>query len=317
MPDLITFGETMVLFSPLSEGPLQYVYHFEKRFAGAESNVAIATVRLGHSAGWISRLGDDDFGRYILCGLRGEGVDTSQVRLSAAQPTGVFFRSRGSVGGGSETFYYRHNSAASQLAPEDLDPAYFQGARVLHLTGITPALSADCRAATYRAIELARQAGLLISFDPNLRLKLWPVDEARRVLCDLASRVDIVLPGRSECAILYGTEDERKAAGAILAAGARLVVVKLGTEGAYIRTAGEELRVPAVPVGQVVDPIGAGDGFAAGFLVGQMEGRSLAESARLAVTIGAFATATAGDVEGYPSRARVEAYWAGRAPRER
>lgn len=317
MPDLITLGETMVLFSPLTEGPLQYVYHFEKRYAGAESNVAIATVRLGHSAGWVSRLGDDDFGRYILASLRGEGVDTSRVRLDPAHPTGVFFRSRGSVGGGMETFYYRHGSAASHLGPEDLDPVYFRGARILHITGITPALSDSCRAAIYRAVELARQEGLTVCFDPNLRLKLWAPEEARRVLCDLAARADIVLPGRGECGALYGTEDEVATAEAILAAGAKLVLVKLGTEGAYLRSATEELRVPAVPVGRVVDPIGAGDGFAAGFLVGWMEGWPLAECARLAVTVGAFATATAGDIEGYPDLARVRAFWAGQAPRER
>ncbi len=317
MPDLITLGETMVLLSPLTEGPLQYVYHFEKRYAGAESNVAIAAARLGHPAGWISRLGDDDFGRYILCSLRGEGVDTSQVRLDPGHPTAVFFRSRGAVGGTGETFYYRRGSAAAQLGPDDLDPAYFHGARVLHITGVTPALSPSCRAAVYRAIELARQEGLLVSFDPNIRLKLWTVEEARPVLLDLAARADLIFLGRSECGILCGTEDEASAAAQLLAGGAGLVVVKLGAEGAYIRSAHEELRVPGVPVGRVVDPIGAGDGFAAGFLVGQMEGWPLAESARLACTVGAFATATAGDVEGYPDMARVRAFWAGKAARER
>ncbi|MDI7276872.1 MAG: sugar kinase [Anaerolineae bacterium] len=317
MPDLITLGETMVLLSPLSEGPLQYVYHFEKRYAGAESNVAVATVRLGRSAGWIGRLGDDDFGRYILASLRGEGVDTALVRLDPDHPTGVFFRSRRSLGGGSETFYYRYGSAASYLSPDDLDPAYFRGARVLHLTGITPALSAGCRAATYRAIELARQEGLLISFDPNIRLKLWTPEEARPVLLDLAARADVVLPGRSECGILWGTDDEAAAACACLQAGARVVVVKLGAEGAYVRSRTEEVRVPAVPVGRVVDPVGAGDGFAAGFLVGQMEGWSPAESARLACTVGAFATATPGDVEGYPTMAQVRAFWSGQTARER
>ena len=317
MPDLITLGETMVLFSPLSEGPLQYVYHFEKRYAGAESNVAIATARLGRSAGWISRLGADDFGRYILTSLRGEGVDVSQVRWDPDHPTGVFFRSRGALGGGSETFYYRHDSAASHLSPEDLDPAYFRDARILHLTGITPALSASCRATVYRAIELARELGLIISFDPNMRLKLWSADEARPVMLDLAARADVVLPGLAECALLWGTEDARAAAEACLRLGARLVVIKLGTEGAYLCTPESELRVPAVPVGRVVDPIGAGDGFAAGLLVGMMEDWPLEQAARLAVTVGAFATSTPGDIEGYPDMVRVQAFWAGQAARER
>ncbi|MGQ9681719.1 MAG: sugar kinase [Anaerolineae bacterium] len=317
MLDLITLGETMVLLSPLSEGPLQYVYHFEKRYAGAESNVAIATVRLGHSAGWISRLGADDFGRYIFNAVRGEGVDVSQVFLDPEHPTGVFFRSRGALGGGSETFYYRRDSAASHLSPGDLDPDYFRGARILHVTGITPALSPSCRAAVYRAIELARDHGLTVSFDPNMRFKLWTAAEARPVMLDLAAQADVVLPGLSECGLLWGTEDPQVAAEACLRAGARLVAIKLGTEGAYLCTPEKELRVPAVPVGRVVDSIGAGDGFAAGLLVGLMEGWPLQEAARLAVTVGAFATCTPGDIEGYPDRARVQALWAGQTARDR
>ncbi|HEY65316.1 MAG TPA: sugar kinase [Caldilineae bacterium] len=308
MPELITLGETMILFSPEADGPLRYVDRFQRRAAGAESNVAIAVTRLGHSAGWISRLGDDEFGRYILMSLRGEGVDVSQVRMDPDHPTGVMFRERGLMGR-VEVIYYRRGSAASHLGPDDLDVAYFRSARLLHLTGITPALSASCREAVYRAIELARGAGLTISFDPNLRLKLWSLEEARVVLRDLTARADMVLVGLEEGEAIFDCQGEEAVASAILAKGPRAAVVKLGTRGAYLRTAEAELRVPAYQVPRVVDPVGAGDGFDAGVLAGWLKGWPWEDCLRLGALVGALAVTVPGDVEGYPDMAQVRAYW--------
>jgi 2-dehydro-3-deoxygluconokinase len=308
MPELITLGETLILFSPESDGPLRYVERFQRRAAGAESNVAIGVARLGHTAGWISRLGDDEFGRYILTSLRGEGVDVSQVRLDLEHPTAVMFRERGLMGR-VNVIYYRRGSAASHLAPGDLDPAYFRGARLLHLTGITPALSANCRAAVYHAIELARDHGLIVSFDPNLRLKLWPLTEARQVLRDLSGRADLVFVGLEEGETLFECQGEEALATAILNAGAKVAVIKLGKRGAYLRTAQESLQIPAHPVPRVVDPVGAGDGFDAGFLAGWLKGWGWQECLRLGALVGALAVTVPGDVEGYPDMAQVQAYW--------
>ncbi|MCD6290646.1 MAG: sugar kinase [Anaerolineae bacterium] len=308
MPELITLGETMILFSPEMNGPLRYVDRYRRRAAGAESNVAIGVTRLGHTAGWISRVGDDEFGHYILASLRGEGVDVSQVQMDPDHPTAVMFRQRGLMGH-VEVIYYRHGSAASHLTPDDLDPDYFRDAQLLHLTGITPALSADCRAAVYRAIELAREAGLTISFDPNLRLKLWPLAEARPVLRDLASRSDIVLTGLEEGEKIFGCQGEEPLAAAVLNAGARVAVIKLGTRGAYLRSAESALRVPAYPVPRVVDPVGAGDGFDAGVLAGWLKGWSWRDSLQLGVLVGALAVTVPGDVEGYPDMNQVRFYW--------
>ncbi len=313
MPEVITLGETMILFSPETDGPLRYVDRFQRRAAGAESNVAIGIARLGHTAGWISRLGDDEFGHYIRTSLRGEGVDVSRVRMDPNHPTGVMFRERGLMGR-VEVIYYRRGSAASHLSPEDLDPAYFRGARLLHLTGITPALSASCRATVYRSIELGREAGMTISFDPNLRLKLWPLDEARRVLRDLAGQADIVLVGLEEGETIFQCEGERALAEAILAGGAKVVVVKLGAQGAYLRTEQEEARVPAYPVSHVVDPVGAGDGFDAGVLAGWLKGWEWPDCLRLGALVGALAVTVPGDVEGYPDMAQVQRYWGQRPP---
>jgi 2-dehydro-3-deoxygluconokinase len=311
MPELITLGETLILFSPEVDGPLRYVERFQRRAAGAESNVAIGVSRLGHSAGWISRVGDDEFGRYILTSLRADGVDVSQVRLGPG-PTAIMFRERGLLGR-VDVVYYRQGSAASFLAPDDLDPAYWRGARLLHLTGITPALSASCRAAVYRAVELARANGLAISFDPNLRLKLWPLAEAQAVLRDLAGRVDWVLVGLEEGKILFARRNEEEVAAAILEAGAGAVVIKLGTEGASLYRRDERIHAPAFPVPRVVDPVGAGDGFDAGFLAGWLKGWNDLDCLRLGALVGALAVTVPGDVEGYPDWQQVQRYWQGMA----
>lgn len=313
MPDVITLGETMVLFAPLEPGPLRYARRFEMRFGGAESNFAVGIVRLGFSAGWISRLGDDEFGRYIFTQLRGEGVDVSRVRFDPEAPTGVFFKELGRPGG-TRVYYYRRQSAASRLSPGDLDAEYFAGARWLHLTGITPALSDSCRAAVEAALGLARRFGLTVSFDPNLRLKLWPLATARRVLVPLLQQADVVLGGHEELCLLLEEPAPEAAAEVLLAAGVKVVAVKLGAEGALVVTADFRERVPAFPVAEVVDPVGAGDAFDAGFVAGQLLGRTLAESARLGNACGALMVSVRGDYEALPTLAEAEEFMAGRLP---
>ena len=159
MPDVVTLGETMVLFTPMGDGPLRYVHHFEKGSAGPQSNVCIGLTRLGHSAGWISRLGDDEFGRYVLSAVRSEGVDVSQVHFDPEHPTAVYFKERRALGS-AQVYYYRAGSAASHMTPDDIDPDYIQNAKFLLGSGITPALSATCRDALWRAVEIAKEAGV-------------------------------------------------------------------------------------------------------------------------------------------------------------
>lgn len=185
--DLITFGETMILFNPDNRGPLRYVHTFHKSIAGAESNVAIALARLGHSVGWFSKLGDDEFGRYIMSIIRGEGVDVSRVKKDSNNSTGLIFKER-FAHVNPNVYYYRKNSAASTLNVDDLDDKYIQRARILHITGITPALSKSAKEATLKAIDIAKEKGVAISFDPNIRLKLWDIDEARSVLLEIAKK---------------------------------------------------------------------------------------------------------------------------------
>lgn len=171
MPEVVTLGETMVMMNPVTSGPLQYINQFTKQIGGAESNFAIGVVRLGHTAGWISKLGKDELGKYVLSFIRGEGVDTSRVKFTADAPTGLFFKERRKFGE-SKVYYYRKGSAASLMGPEDLDPEYISSAKYLHITGITPALSESCHLAVKEAIKIAKNHGVKVCFDPNIRLKL-------------------------------------------------------------------------------------------------------------------------------------------------
>jgi 2-dehydro-3-deoxygluconokinase len=305
--DVVTFGETMVLFTPQSSGPLRFVNQFSKTVAGAESNVAIALARLGHQVGWISRLGRDEFGLYIRNFIRGEGVDTSRVVFDDEHPTAVFFKER-QVGQETKVYYYRRGSAASFLTPDDVDETYLAQAKFLHLTGITPALGETCLETVEHAIRLARKHGVTVVMDPNIRLKLWSKERAREVLNRIAAQVDVVMPGMEEGEILTGETTPEGVARKLLRQGAQAAVIKLGERGAFYMTAdGMQEYVDGFPVAQVIDPIGAGDGFAAGFLSGLIRGWTYREAVRLGNRVGAYAVTVPGDVEGYP-------YWSQIAP---
>ncbi|HEY3078976.1 MAG TPA: sugar kinase [Chloroflexota bacterium] len=303
--DVVTFGETMVLLAAVEAGPLRFANTFSRHAAGTESNVAIGLARLGHRVGWFSRLGDDEFGQYVFNVVRSEGVDTSHVIVDAEAPTGVLFKEKRELGP-RRILYYRRGSAASRLGPGDLDPEYVAGARFLHLTGVTLALGQSCREAVHAAAELARQRGRLVSFDPNLRLRLWSRDEARAAMRALLPLCDVVLPGLDEAELLTGESDPDRAADALRALGPSTVVVKLGAEGALGVGPSERVRAPGIRLERIVDPVGAGDGFAARFLAGQLRGLGLLESLRLGNTVGAFATTVVGDWEGLPTWREVQ-----------
>lgn len=299
MLDMVTLGESMVLMNPLANGPLQYVHQFSKHVAGAESNVAIGVRRLGFKSGWISRVGNDEFGKYVLSFIRGQGVDVSQVKVDAEAPTGVFFKERRGFGL-ERVYYYRQGSAASKLGPEDLDPDYIGRARILHLTGITPALSDSCREATLKAVEIARRAGVKVILDPNLRLKLWSAEEARQFLLPLLDQVDAVLPNQEEAKLLTGCDEVEEACRDLARRGCGLVVVKVGAKGALLYVNGEVELVPGYRVPQVVDTVGAGDAFAAGFIAGLLAGLDPVAAVRQGNLLGALAVGVEGDIEGLP-----------------
>jgi sugar/nucleoside kinase (ribokinase family) len=304
--DALTFGETMTMLIAEELGPLAQVQRFVKRVAGADSNVAIGLARLGLRVGWVSRLGPDSFGEYVLQFIRGEGVDTSHVAIDPQRSTGSMLKGRAEGGADPRVEYYRRGSAASALSVADFDEAYFLGARHLHATGITPALSAGAAELTEHAMRRMRAAGRSVSFDPNLRPRLWPGEAAMREhLNRLASLADWVLPGLAEGRLLTGRDEPRDIAAFYLDRGASAVVLKLGPAGAYVRTATEELTVPGVRVDHVVDTVGAGDGFAAGVISARLDGLDWAGTLKRANWIGAQVIQAIGDVDGLPRRGQL------------
>lgn len=300
--DVVTIGESMVLLTPNRMGPLRYAQIFTKQLGGAESNVSIGLSRLGKKVGWISKVGTDEFGEYVINTIRGEGVDTSAVIRDPNALTGLYIKEKRTPDN-FQVYYYRKGSAASRLKADDLDESYISQAKILHLTGITPALSASCLDAVICAYDIAERHNMIVSFDPNIRTKLWSIEEARPVLQNLISRSDIVLPGIDEGRVLYNESNPERIASAILETGPKVCVVKLGERGAYFAVKdGIKGHVNGLRFEKVVDPVGAGDGFAAGLLAGYLEGKSWHESVLMGNKVGGLVTQYEGDMEGLPTK---------------
>jgi len=306
--DVAVFGEAMLLLVADRPGPLEDAQSFHKRTAGAETNVAIGLSRLGLKVGWASRLGTDSMGRCLLATMKAEGIDCSHVISDATQKTGFQFKGRVTDGSDPPVEYHRKGSAASQMAVDDVDVAWLTSARHLHATGVFPAISPTTLPAAIKTMDVMRAAGRTISFDPNLRPTLWAsTDAMRTAINDLAARADWVLPGMEEGVLLTGESTPEGVAQFYRKLGAKLVVVKLGAEGAYYDsdTAGTG-RVEGFPVKEVLDTVGAGDGFAAGVVSALLEGRSVPDAVRRGSWIGARAVQVLGDTEGLPTRAQLE-----------
>ncbi|WP_135557195.1 sugar kinase [Paenibacillus cymbidii] len=313
-PDVVTFGESMALMLPVGTKGIEYSSQFEKSLAGAESNLAIGIARLGGSVGWFGRLGKDPLGRDMMKRIRGEGVDVSRAQLSDDGPTGLIVREV--VSGKSSVYYYRKFSAASRMRPEHLDADYIGGARYLHVTGITCALSAECRETVREAVRIAKRRGVKVCFDPNLRLKLWTIEEARPVLLELAAEADYFLPGLDELKLLYETENF-DAIVARLQELPGVSIVKGGEDETYIVEKDGVSAVPYFKVEQVVDTVGAGDGFCAGFITGLLKQYDYKEAVRLGNLIGSMVIQMEGDWEGLPTWEQVEAKLGGKTHVER
>ncbi|MCF6411325.1 sugar kinase [Pseudalkalibacillus salsuginis] len=299
--DIITIGETMVLFEPFDDGSIQYTNAFHKRIGGAESNVAIGLSKLGHSVAWVSRLGDDPFGRYIHAYVRGEGVDVSRVTFDSTAPTGIYFKEKGTF---NQTLihYYRKQSAASKMKPGDVDEEMIKKAKYLHITGITPALSNSCHQTILHAVKVAKEHGVKIIFDPNLRKKLWDEADYIPIMKELIKYSDYFLPGTEELHALFPDGNVAGTIEELLGHGVEAVILKKGAEGASYHTKEESSEVSGYPNDHVKDPVGAGDGFATGFISGLLDGLTLHNSVKRANLVGSMVTMVKGDCEGLPSR---------------
>ncbi len=315
--DMITLGEAMTLFVAETPGPLDGVMRFSKRTAGAETNVAIGLARLGFEVGWQSRLGSDSMARFLLAAIGGEGVDVSSVSCHVGERTAFMFKGRVDDGSDPPIEYHRQGSAASRFGPKHLDEAQIASARHLHVSGVFPALSPSTLAATRRAMAVARAHGKTIGFDPNLRPSLWPSREAMRETVNaLAAEADWVLPGFEEGRLLTGRDTPEAIARFYRERGARRVVVKLGPDGACFDDSDVGIgRVPAHPVAEVIDTVGAGDAFMVGVTSALLEGRGIADAARRGAWIGARAVQVRGDTEGLPTRAQLDEFERGHGAR--
>lgn len=299
---VVTVGETMGLIQAIEPGPLRHARYLSLSVAGAESNVAIGVRRMGHPATWIGRLGRDEMGDLVEATLRGEGVDLC-IDRDPARPTGLMLKSQ-RTSSTTRVSYYRVGSAASALRPEDLPLERIASAAILHVTGITAALSPSCMAAIEAAVEHARRHSTLVSFDVNHRTALWTDAVAGPVLRRMAASADIVFAGEDEAAVLLGVDAGVPAgelATAIADLGPAEVVIKRGAAGALALVDGQVADQPGIAV-TAVDHVGAGDAFVAGYLAAYLDGADVRERLRTANMTGAFAVTVAGDWEGAPTR---------------
>ncbi|MEM3046793.1 MAG: sugar kinase [Candidatus Bathyarchaeia archaeon] len=304
--DVVSLGEPMSELCATSTGHLREVAGFKLGWGGDTSNFAVAVARLGRKVGYMCRLGDDEFGKSFLELWAREGVDASRVIVEKGAFTGVYFISL--IDGGEHDFtYYRKDSAASRFSPEDIDEAYVKQAKVFHSSGISLAISQSLREAVFEAAKLVKDAGGLFSFDPNVRLRLWPVNTARAIVSYACTQANIVITSIEDMKLLYGYEEPEKAASALHSMGPEKVVVKLGAEGCLVSADGESFRSPGFKV-KVVDTTGAGDAFDGAFIMGMLEGWDYRRIARFSNAVGALTAMDRGAVAPIPTRRQVEKF---------
>ncbi|POS07826.1 2-dehydro-3-deoxygluconokinase [Burkholderia gladioli] len=299
-PEVLAFGEAMVEFNQSQPGSPQYL----QGFGGDTSNFCIAAARQGARTGFVSAVGDDHFGRLLLELWRREQVDTATVRVDRSAPTGVYFVSHGEHGHAFD--YLRAGSAASRYASSELPLEAIAAARVIHLSGISFAISASACDAAFAAIDHARSNGVRVSFDTNLRLKLWPLARARAVMLEALRRTDICLPSWDDVTLLTGHEERDAIVDALLDCGPAVVALKLGKDGAYVATRDERRLVPGFAV-EALDATGAGDCFGGAFIARIVAGDDPFTAARYANAAAALSTRGYGAVAPIPEADAVRA----------
>ncbi|GAS98951.1 sugar kinase, ribokinase family [Mycolicibacterium canariasense] len=306
-----TLGETMALMRTRDIGSLRHVSDLILGIGGAESNVAIGLQRLGIDSRWLGRVGDDPLGERVTREIRAEGVDVHGV-IDPDAPTGLMIKERPTTRS-TAVLYYRGGSAGSRLRPDDVPTGWIEHVSVLHVSGITALLSDSARDCMQSALDRARGAGVRISFDINYRSALAPADVAGPLLRKFAEQADIVFGGPEELHVLFPDSDPAEAAARLVRSGRSEVVRKQGADGATVHLPGEQIHGAGIPV-DVVDTVGAGDAFVAGYLSGWLHGLSVAQRLRRANACGAILCMTPGDWESSPTLADVERFCLGGDP---
>ncbi|ORE96096.1 2-dehydro-3-deoxygluconokinase [Stappia sp. 22II-S9-Z10] len=296
--DIVCLGEPMIEFNRQSDG------RWLEGFGGDVSNVAIAAARQGAKVGMISALGRDQFGDMIMDLWHTEGVDTRYVTRHAEAPTGIYFVDHGEAG---HSFSYRRaGSAAALMGPQDIPPAAIEGARLLHLSGISQAISSTACDAGFAAMECARAAGVTVSYDLNYRARLWPLPRARAVIHQALRSADIALPGFDDASVLTGHTAPDAILDVYAALGPSVIALTLGADGAVVQDGAARHTIPAVPT-EAVDASGAGDCFDGAFLVKWLETNDAAAAGRYAACAAALSVRGYGAVAPIPTADAVTA----------
>jgi 2-dehydro-3-deoxygluconokinase len=299
-PYVLTFGETMALMRADQTGPLAHASTLSLGIGGSESNVAVGLQRLGVQVVWCGRVGADSLGQLVEREIRAEGIDV-RTAVDPSAPTGLMIKERRTPAT-QRVSYYRAGSAGSRISPDDVGGQLIAEAGLLHVSGITPALSGQAEATLRYAIGAARAAGVPVSFDLNYRSNLWTPEAAGRLYRDIIPLADIVFAGEDEATIAVGdAPDPEDLARRLAAMGPSQAVIKLGADGALALVDGDLYRQEAVAI-DPVDTVGAGDAFVAGYLAEYVTGLGPVESLRTASATGAFACLVPGDWEGFPRR---------------
>lgn len=306
--DIVALGEPLIEFNQANANdPHTHL----QGFGGDTSNMAIAAARVGARAGYVTRVGDDAFGRMFVALWQREGVATEGVAVDADAPTGVYFVTHGPQG--HEFSYLRAGSAASRLAPGNLPRDVIRRAKIVHVSGISQAISASACDAALAAMDEARSAGVRVSYDTNLRLKLWPLPRARAVILASLARCDYCVPSLDDARLLFDTADENAIVNACHRAGAATVVLKCGARGCLVSHNARREAISAHAVASV-DATGAGDCFDGAFAARIVAGEDPFTAARYANAAAALATTGYGAVAPLPRDADVRAQLA-RSPR--
>lgn len=313
MKKVLLIGEPMALFAADEVKPLDEVTKFTKMVSGAEVNVGIGLQRLGFLTTFVTRLGEDVLGKGVYRRFQEENMDTSFISFDPNYSTGIQMKAKTEIGD-PEVQYYRKNSAASHMTFHDIEKIDFSEIRHVHVTGIPPALSESCREAIFFLLKEAKKHKISTTFDPNLRPMLWENEETMiKVLNELASLSDMVLPGVSEGRLLTGKDTPEEIGKFYLEAGSSAVILKDGSKGAIVITEKGKEIVPGFQVDKVVDTVGAGDGFAVGVVSAHLEGLSLYDMALRGNAIGAIQVMSKGDNEGLPNREQLKNFMISRS----
>jgi len=299
-PEIISIGEPLIELNQTGgAGSNEYL----QGFGGDSSNFIIAASRQGARGGYITAVGDDTFGQMFLDLWQAEGVDTSTVKIDPSAQTGLSFVTHSEKG--HAFHYYRAGSAASRIGPADIDRSAIAAAKVMHISGIGLAISASACDACYAAADAAKTAGRMVSFDTNMRLRLWSKERARGVITDMMGQCDVCLPSYDDVVVLTGIENEDALVDFALARGAKIVALKLGERGALVASATERHRIPAYPV-TAIDATGAGDTFGGAFVTRLIRGDGLLAAGRYAAVAAAISTTGFGAVAPIPGAEQVK-----------